>query len=78
MDKMDKLKEALVDAYGDDFDMDAITPETSLSDDLGLNSIGMLAVAISIEEKFGFKFANDDISAIKNVQDILDIIEKRA
>lgn len=77
MDNMDKLKEALVEAYGDGFDMDSITPETNLRDDLGLNSIGMLSVAICIEDKFGFKFANDDITSIKNVKDILDIVEKR-
>ncbi len=76
MDIIEKLKEAFVEAYGDEINLDSITADTNLREDLGLNSIGMLAVALSIEEKFGFKFANDDISSIAKVQDIIDIINK--
>ena len=32
--------------------------------------------AISIEEKFGFRFANDDFGSIKTVNDIMEIIKK--
>lgn len=76
MDILEKLKEAMVEAYGDSIDLSMVTPETDLREDLGLNSIGMLSVAISIEEKFGFRFANDDFGSIKTVNDIMEIIKK--
>lgn len=73
---LEKLKATLADVYGDELDLSTVTPETDLREELGLNSIGMLSVAIAIEEAFGFKFDNDDIGSIKKVQDILDIISK--
>lgn len=76
MDILETLKELFVEVYGDDVDVSSITAETNLRDDLGLNSIGMLSVAIAVEDKFGFRFANEDVSAIKTVQDIIDIVSK--
>lgn len=76
MDILETLKGLFVEVYGDDVDVSSITAETNLRDDLGLNSIGMLSVAIAVEDKFGFRFANEDVSAIKTVQDIIDIVNK--
>ncbi len=77
MDILEGIKEAVTDAFGDEIDLTKITPEANLKEDLGFNSIGMLAMAVSLEEKFGFAFTNDDLSAITNVQDVIDLVKSR-
>lgn len=77
MDILAGIKEAMTDAFGDDMDLDAVVPEARLKEDLGFNSIGMLAMAVSLEEKFGFSFTNDDFSGITTVEDVMGIISER-
>ena len=77
MDILQGIKEAVTDAFGDDMDLTKITPEATLKEDLGFNSIGMLAMAVSLEEKFGFAFTNDDFTGITTIQDVIGIIESR-
>lgn len=74
MDILAGIKEALTDAFGDDIDLDSIVPGADLREDLGFNSIGLLAMAVSLEEKFGFSFNNDDFTGIKTVGDVVDVI----
>lgn len=52
-----------------------ITPEASLRDDLGINSIGLLYMAMAVEEEFGIKFKNEDFAAIRTVADVVACIE---
>ncbi len=54
---------------------DAITEKTRLIEDLEFNSIGLLYMALAVEENFGVKFNNDDFVNIRTVQDVLDKIE---
>ena len=77
MDILEGIKEAVTDAFGDEVDLTKITPEATLKEDLGFNSIGMLAMAVSLEEKFGFAFTNDDLSGITTVQDVIDLVKSR-
>lgn len=77
MDILEGIKEAVTDAFGDELDLTKITPEATLKEDLGFNSIGMLAMAVSLEEKFGFSFTNDDLAGITTVQDVIDLVQSR-
>lgn len=77
MDIIEGIKEAMVDAFGDDMDLTKVVPEAKLKEDLGFNSIGMLAMAVALEEKFGFTFTNDDFMGIVSVSDVVDIIKSR-
>ena len=77
MDILEKLKEALTEAFGDEIDVTVITEETDIREDLGFNSIGLLAMAVAIEEKFGFTFTNDDFANINKVGDVIDVIKAR-
>ncbi len=77
MDILEGIKEAITDAFGDDMDLEKVVPEAKLKEDLGFNSIGMLAMAVSLEEKFGFSFTNDDFIGITTVEDVIQIISKR-
>ena len=43
-----------------EIDTNGITLSSSLKDDIGINSIGMLYMAMALEEEFSIKFTNED------------------
>lgn len=52
---IDQLKEIL-SKVNKDIDMQSITEETRLIDDLGLDSLSIMLFAMEIEAAFGFRF----------------------
>lgn len=58
--------------------IEACTEEANLATDLGLSSVGLLYVVISIEEQFGIRFENVGIADFVNVRDVVDYIEGRS
>ena len=73
---MSGLREILRTIEGhDDKVIDAATEETNLKSELGLNSIGMLYIMITIEEKFEISFENSHIEDFKTVGDVIGYIE---
>ena len=78
MNILEGIKEALTDAFGDDMDISILRPESDLRKDLGFNSIGLLAMAVSLEEKFGINFSNDDFAKINTVGDVIEVIRSKS
>jgi len=50
-----------------------IKPETVLTSDLGVDSLNMLLLAVSVEEEFDIKF--EPSTKIDTVKDICDYVE---
>ena len=57
-------------------DLSNVTPETNLKENLGMDSITMLMLSMSIEEEFGVVF--DEPVNFITIQDVLDYLEKNA
>ncbi len=55
-----------------EIDTAEINENSSLVEDLGLNSLTMMLLAVSIEDEYGIKF--DDMSEIETVKDVCDYI----
>ena len=55
-------------------DMDTLTQETRLIEDLGLDSLTILLLSFAIEKKFEFKF--DGTPKFSSVGEVMDYIEK--
>ena len=75
---LEKLKEILL--YEDDRNAELIrncTEKTELVNDLGLASVSMLYLVISIEEAFQIRFDNVGIADFKTVGDVMDYIKKQ-
>ena len=53
-------------------DSSKITETSDLTADLGLNSLTIMLLAMSIEDKFGFEF--DETAAFEKVSDVLRYI----
>lgn len=59
-----------------DKDLSGAKKESRLIEDLGMDSIGMMMLSMSIEDEFGVTF--DAPVTFKTVQDVLDYLEKNA
>lgn len=63
--------------FEESVDVSAVTVESSLREDIGINSIGLLYMAMAVEEEFGIKFTNEDFATIQTVEDVITCIESK-
>lgn len=75
MDTFERLLKVCDAVFEGQVDISVIKPETLLREDLSINSIGLLYMAMAVEEEFGIKFNNNDFIDIKTVADVIRIIE---
>ena len=75
MDIFQRLIKVFQVTFDDTVDVSGVTPELSLREDLGINSIGLLYMAMAVEEEFEIKFKNEDFVAIRTVADVIACIE---
>jgi acyl carrier protein len=57
-------------------DADEVTPEKSFVDDLDIDSLSMVEIAVQAEDKFGVKIPDDQLAELKTVKDAVDYIAK--
>lgn len=77
MTTMERLVDVFVRVFEDEVEVSAIRPESKLVDDLGLNSIGMLYMAMELENEFGIKFSNEDFQGLVTVGDVIARVESK-
>jgi acyl carrier protein len=51
-----------------------IEPTTHLIDDLDLDSIDLIDLAVSLEERSGLKLGHEELNSVKTVEDAVDVI----
>lgn len=66
-DIFEKVREVLVDALG--VDDDEVTPEATLTGDLGAESIDFLDIVFKLEQAFGFKIEQGELFPDNVAQD---------
>lgn len=72
---LEKVREILVDQL--DVDEDAVTMESSITDDLGADSLDVVDMVMSLEEEFDLEIPDEEIEAMKTVGDIVKFIESK-
>ncbi len=77
MNTYERLISVCTAVFDGEVDLTAVTADANLREDLGINSIGILYMALAIEEEFGIKFVNEDFAGIQTVQNVVDLIEKK-
>lgn len=77
MDRLEKLKSIFADMFGEDIDLDKVDESSKFVEDLGMNSIGLLSMAMDIEQEFNIKFHNEDLKNLQTVGDVLSCIEAK-
>ncbi len=69
----EKIKAILVDEF--DIKESDITLQSELSQDLGINSVELMDLAMRCEEEFDIQFPDDDVHKFNTVGDIVEYIE---
>jgi len=72
VENFDKLKEILVDVLG--VKIEDIKAESKFVDDLGADSLDLVELIMSFEDKFGIEISDESAEKIISVKDALDYI----
>lgn len=73
MENFEKMKEILVDVLG--ANEEDIKPESKFVDDLGADSLDLVELIMSLEDKFGIEISDEEAEKIVTVKDALDYID---
>lgn len=75
MNTMDRLKDLIDRVFEGEIDTSALSPASRLKEEVGMSSIGMLYMAMALEEEFGLSLNNDDFAKLLTVADVIARIE---
>lgn len=72
-------KETLIDIVAEQLGLssDEITPDSSLSRDLGADNLDKIELILAVEEEFEIEIPNDEASKLETVQGLLDFVNER-
>ena len=70
---LEKVKAILSEQF--DVEEDTITADTSISDDLGADSLDVVDLLMSIEDEFEIEIPDEEIDNIKTVGELVKYIE---
>ncbi|WP_369047091.1 acyl carrier protein [Sinomonas sp. P10A9] len=75
---IDGLKDLMISRLGLDMEPGDIQPEDSLQNDLGLDSVDLLEVAIGIERTYRVKITQNDTAAFESLQSLFDFCSEQS
>ena len=58
-------------------DLDKVSEESSLKEDLGLDSIEVIVIALAIENEFGIEFSDYDVNTFETVGNVITYIKEK-
>ena len=70
---LDKIKELIAEELG--IEEDVINMESSLSEDLGADSLDAVELVMAIEDEFEIKVSDEVAQKFQTVQQIVDFIQ---
>ncbi|WP_067964297.1 acyl carrier protein [Nocardiopsis trehalosi] len=53
-----------------------VTPDKNFVDDLDIDSLSMVEIAVAAQDKFGVEIPDDQLKDLKTVQDVINFIQK--
>ena len=57
---------------------DEVTPEKSFVDDLDIDSLSMVEIAVAAQDKFGVEIPDDELKNLKTVKDVVVYVQGKA
>jgi acyl carrier protein len=57
---------------------DEVTPSKSFVDDLDIDSLSMVEIAVAAQDKFGVEIPDDQLKDLTTVQDVVNFVVKNA
>ncbi|HLV49533.1 MAG TPA: acyl carrier protein [Erysipelothrix sp.] len=72
----EKVKKIVADIL--EVELESVTEDASILDDLGADSIAVMEIVMELEEELDVEVPTDDILELKTVGDIIEHISKNA
>ena len=57
---------------------DEVTPEANFVDDLDIDSLSMVEIAVAAQDKFGVEIPDEQLKDLKTVQDVVNFVSKNS
>ena len=57
---------------------DEVTPEKNFVDDLDIDSLSMVEIAVAAQDKFGVEIPDEQLKDLKTVQDVVNFVSKNS
>ena len=57
---------------------DEVTPSKSFVDDLDIDSLSMVEIAVAAQDKFGVEIPDDQLKDLTTVQDVVNFVSKNS
>ncbi|MFC4052262.1 MULTISPECIES: acyl carrier protein [Actinomadura] len=67
------LAEIIDDIVG--IDKSEVTPEKNFIDDLDIDSLSMVEIAVAAQDQFGVEIPDDELRNLKTVKDVIDFVQ---
>lgn len=71
-----KVRAFLIDEF--EIDEDKVSPEATLKDDLGIDSLDLVDIVVMVQKNSGFKPSVEELKKVATLSDFCDYIERRA
>ena len=71
----EKITQMLADQL--DANIDDMTMETKIGEDLGADSLDVVELLMAIEEEFEVEIPDEDIEALKTIGDVVEYIQNK-
>ena len=73
----EEVRQRVVDVLAEEFELDParLTPDATLYDDLGLDSLDAVDMVVVLEKAFGVKLSDEEaVRAVRTMQDLFELI----
>ena len=71
--EFEKVRDIIVETLG--CEPEQVTPEASLADDLGADSLASVELVMALEEASGVSIEDDALAGLKTVDDIIKYLD---
>ena len=58
-------------------DINTLSPDTNIIEDLGADSLDVVEMLMAIEENFGITVSDEEAITLKTISDVADFIERK-
>ena len=71
---LDKIRSILAEQLS--LNPDEVTEESNFREDLGVDSLDLFELLMSLEEEYGFEIPAEDLEGLQTVGDLIDYLQK--
>jgi len=72
---IEKVNDFLIDEF--ELEEDQVKPDALLKDDLEIESLDFVDIAVAIEKEFGFKVVGEEMVDVRTLDNLYDYIHKK-